>query len=112
MESVGRLFKNAIKLYAYPAVDEMGTLIAGDAVPVAPKLKHLYDYLLENGYIVPIRGLPTDSVGFSSRDVASRIAEGDARWEQMVTGKVARLIKERGYFGYKGDTPKDGIVPK
>jgi hypothetical protein len=112
LESVGRLFKNAIKLYAYPALDEAGTLIAGDAVPVAPKLKHLYEYLLENGYIVPIRGLPNDSVGFSSRDVASRIVAGDEQWEQMVTGKVARLIKERGYFGYKSEAPKDGFVPK
>jgi hypothetical protein len=33
--------------------------------------------------------------------VLRRISEGDSSWEKMVPDEAAKMIKERGYFGYK-----------
>ena len=56
LESFGRLFKNDLKLYAYPLLDaETGALVTAGNLRVAPNLQHLYDYLIENRHIQPIR---------------------------------------------------------
>ena len=49
LESFGRLFKNDLKLYVYPLQDDAtGALVTAGNLRVAPHLRHLYAYLLEN----------------------------------------------------------------
>src|SRR6185369_118286 len=45
LESFGRLFKNALKLYIYPLKDPTGAVITARNLSVAPNLQHLYAYL-------------------------------------------------------------------
>lgn len=101
LESFGRLFKNALKLYVYPCRDS-GSLITASNLRVAPNLGHLYAHMIENLYIQPIRDFNEACLPIFSRDVLAKIRQGDASWESMVPPQVATLIKDRKLFGYKG----------
>ena len=102
LESFGRLFKNALKMYVYPLLDPAtGALITAENFVVAPALRHLYAYLLENNYIQGLRGFDKTALPIFSRDVLEKIRQGDAKWGSMVPPQVGALIKERRLFGYK-----------
>jgi hypothetical protein len=102
LESFGRLFKNALKLYVYPYQDATtGSIITANNLRVAPHLQHLYAYLLENHFIQAIKDYNECYLPIFSRDVLARIKEGDAGWEIMVPPQVASIIKERKLFGCK-----------
>jgi hypothetical protein len=126
MESFGRLFRNAVKLYIYPMRQEAydryiadptvaapgavgahafaaNVLINARNVQVVDHLRNLYDHLLENHYLDCIVGFNPDTLAIFSRDVLRRIKEGDATWETMVPKPVAAAIKRRGLFGYPAD---------
>jgi len=101
LESFGRLFKNALKLYVYPCRDTAtGSLITAGNLRVAPNLRHLYAYMLENLYIQGIRDFNEACLPIFSRDVLAKIRKADATWEQMVPPQVAALIKDRKLFCY------------
>src|SRR4051812_22231877 len=103
LESFGRLFKNALKVYVYPLKDPAtGALITAENLRVAPNLRHLYAYLLENLYIHGLRGYEDACLPIFSRDVLAKIRANDPSWEAMVPKQVAALIKERKLFGYSG----------
>ncbi len=104
LESFGRLFKNDLKLYVYPLHEpKTNSLITAGNLRVAPHLRHLYSYLLENRYIESIRDFQEDCLPIFSRDALSKIRKGDSSWENMVPPEVAILIKERKLFGYAGE---------
>ncbi len=123
LESFGRMFKNAVKLYVYPMRQEAfdrylttggvapigsaaghvfaaNVLITAKNVHIEDHLRNLYDHLLENHYIEGIVGYNLDILGIFSRDVLGRIRERDPSWEQMVPPSVATAIKKRRLFGY------------
>jgi hypothetical protein len=109
LESFGRLFKNELKLYIYPARHEdTGDIITAENLKVASHLQHLYAYLLENNFITGIRSKNPGGLRFNSNEVTQRIARGDDTWESLVIPRVADVIKERGFFGYK---PASAPVP-
>ncbi|MEO6245521.1 MAG: TonB-dependent receptor [Opitutaceae bacterium] len=135
LESFGRLFRNAVKLYIYPmrqdaydrylskeSVHGAGSiighpfaasvLITAKNVHVADRLRNLYDYLLENHYIDCIVGFDQHVLGVFSRDVLGRIRDSDSTWEAMVPVGVAAAIKRRRLFGYipPGDAPAGQIA--
>ncbi len=128
LESMGRMFRHAVKLYIYPmkqaAFDSYvsasgsaggaanhgkpspgrsyadGVLITARNLAVTSHLRNLYAHLLENHNIDCIAGFNEDYLGILSRDVIQRIASGDASWEKLVPNRVAELIRERNLFGY------------
>ncbi|MBV8898526.1 MAG: TonB-dependent receptor [Verrucomicrobia bacterium] len=127
LESFGRLFRNATKLYIYPmrksafdryckkpsgaipdaaAVRSRSTLpvdvfINANNLQVTMHLRNLYAHLLENHYIEALVGYAPAIADIFSRDVLSKIQSGDSSWEKMVPAKAAELIKQRGLFGYQ-----------
>ncbi len=104
LESFGRLFKNDLKLYIYPQLGKIqGSLITAGNLRVAPNLRHLYAYLLENQYIHGLRDIDESCLPHYSRDALAKIAKGDDSWENMVPELVAKMIKDNRSFGY---TPK------
>ena len=106
MEAFGRLLKNDLKLFVYPLKDqETGQLITISKMRVPPHLKNLFEHIVENNYVEGIDYYNRDYLHIFSRDVLARIASNDATWETMVPTEVARLIKERGYFGYAAQPP-------
>ena len=101
LESLGRLFKNDLKLYAYPLLDEAtGSLVTAGNLRVEPHLRHLYAYLVENRLIESVRDYDERCLSVFSRDVLKRIRNGDGAWEAMVPDAVAQLIKRRRLLGY------------
>ena len=103
LESFGRLFKNALKLYVYPCRDSAtDSLITAENLRVAPNLRHLYAYMIENLYIQGMRDFNPACLPILSRDVLAKIQQADASWEKMVPPQVAALIKDRKLFGHKG----------
>ncbi len=104
LESFGRLFKNDLKLYAYPWLDpETGTITTADELRVATKLRHLYMYLLENRQIQPIRKFHEEYLTINSREVYRRMREGDPMWVHEVPPGVALLICQSQLLGYDPD---------
>jgi hypothetical protein len=102
LESFGRLFKNDLKIYAYPLLDaKTNSLITAGNLRVAPHLRHLCAYLVENRLIESMRDFDEKCLRIYSRDVLARIRSGDPRWEEMTPPAVAELIKRRGLLGYR-----------
>jgi hypothetical protein len=99
LESFGRLFKNDLKLYVYPLKEpKSGALITAGNLRVAPHLRHLYAYLLENHFIESMSDFNESVLPIFSRDVLAKIRCGDQSWENMVPAQVAEIIKERKLF--------------
>jgi hypothetical protein len=112
LESFGRLFKNALKLYVYPYKDPVtGALITAENLRVAPNLRHLYAYMLENLCIQGLRGFSNTCLPIFSRDVLAKIRKGDPSWEALVPKEVAALIIERKLFGSQGQIDNSTPAP-
>ncbi len=106
LESFGRLFKNDLKLYVYPMMDEnTGAVISAGNLRVAPHLRHLCAYLTENRFIEGLRGYDESCLRVHSREVLEKIENNDVNWEHAVPAFVAHRIMERRLFGYTGAQP-------
>jgi hypothetical protein len=103
LESFGRMFKNDLKLYVYPLLEQdTGAVITAGNLRVAPNLRHLYAYLLENRHIEGLKDINEACLPIFSRDVLTKLKSGDASWEKMVPTEVAKIIKSRRLLGYQG----------
>jgi hypothetical protein len=103
LESFGRMFKNELKLYVYPYRDpKSAAVITAGNLRVAPHLRHLYMYLVENHFIQGMRDVSEASMDVFSRDVLKVLQSGESGWEDKVPPQVAQLIKERKLLGFKG----------
>tara|TARA_B100001248_G_scaffold262736_1_gene261969 strand:+ start:24784 stop:26337 length:1554 start_codon:yes stop_codon:yes gene_type:complete len=131
LEACGRLFKEDIRLYAYPMkgdcynqyielsqgnlegqMDVSGftsdMLITAQNLQVKTHLRSLYSYLLENHSIEPVIGFNPEYLGILSRSITNQIKEGDKDWELVVPKQVANFIKTNKLWGYSnnGTTPQ------
>jgi hypothetical protein len=102
LESLGRLFKNDLKLYVYPMLDEKtGELIDVNNLKVAPNLQNLYNHLVQNHFIEPLEEYKKEYLQVFSRAVLKLIQTGDSHWEAMVPPAVAEMIKNGRLYGYQ-----------
>jgi len=101
LESFGRLFKHNLKLYVYPLLDvASGKIVTVDSMKVSHELSKLYGYLADRGSFVDLDNFNADVLSIFSKEVLTKISEGDSSWERMVPAEVADLIKIRRFFGY------------
>lgn len=102
LEALGRMFKGGLKLYVYPMIDEeTGKVITATKLKVAPNLRSLFQYLIDNQFIEEITDYNPAYLGIYPPDALARLQAGDNSWEQMVPPQVAEIIKEREFFGYR-----------
>ena len=102
LESFGRMFKNDLKLYVYPLMEaKTGAVITAGNLRVAPNLRHLHAYLVENRFIDSLRDYDEKCLPIFSRDVLQKLRSGDPSWEAAVPAEVATMIRERNLFDYK-----------
>jgi hypothetical protein len=100
----GELFPRNVRLYVYPARDkESGALINAQNLDMPRDIGFLYHYLLENRNIVDIQHFNPEILGIYHRDVLLLIQQGQSGWEEKVPEEVARLIREKRLFGWKGE---------
>lgn len=101
LEAFGRLFKNDLKVYAYPGLDpNTGRIVRANELQVAHNLQHLYNYLVENRHIQPLRDFHAEYLTINSREVYRRMREGDPNWIHEVPPGVALLICQDHLLGY------------
>ena len=106
LESFGRLFKNALKIYAYPQRDaKTGALVTAGNLRTAPHLRHLYEFMLENRFVESIRDFDQRCLSIYSRDALARLRAGGNDWEDMIPPEAVALIKRRRLLGYTGEYP-------
>lgn len=115
LESMGRLFKDGVKLYVLPmrpaTLARFGEtagvsprpspsrgLITAATVEVPGRLRFLYRHLLENGSIAPIEEYAGEHLDTCTRDVAAWIATGDPAWEAHVPAAIVPEIQRRRLF--------------
>lgn len=93
MEAFGRLFRNQVRLYVYPAGDPMtGKIRDAWNARVTREQQHLLNYLLDTGSVHPIQNGLDDSIFQTSADVRQMILQHDERWRTL----VPPIVLERG----------------
>src|SRR5213596_380318 len=102
LEALGRMFKHGLKLYVYPMIDEKtGKITTATQVEVAPNLRSLFQYLIDNRYVQEIGDYHPEYLRIHPPDVLTKLQSGDGNWEQMVPPEVVHMIKKRQFFGYR-----------
>lgn len=125
LEAFGRLFKAGVRLYIYPMLGESFAKYASDTlteaapegdrgelagnalitvhnVRVSNHLRSLFAYLLENRFLESVYEFRRANMRIYSREVLGMLQRQEPTWEQHVPGPVAKLIKERCLWGYRG----------
>jgi hypothetical protein len=102
LEALGRMFKSGLKLYVYPMIDDKsGELVTAKKLEVAPNLRSLYRYLIENEFIQEITDYNPDYLRIHPPEALAKLQSGDPAWEKMVPPEVIEIIKSRQFFGYR-----------
>src|SRR5947207_10670788 len=102
LEALGRMFKGGLRLYVYPMIDETtGKIVSAKQINVAPNLRSLFRYLIDNQYIEEITDYDPEYLRIYPPDTLAKLQSGDSSWERMVPPEVVRIIKEREFFGYR-----------
>lgn len=93
MEAFGRLFRNQVRLYVYPAGDPMtGKIRDAWHARVTREQQHLLNYLLDTNCVTPLKNGLDDQIFQTSADVRQMIQNRDERWRTM----VPPIVLERG----------------
>jgi hypothetical protein len=102
LEALGRMFKSGLKLYVYPMIDESsGKIVTATHLEVAPNLRSLYRYLIDNQFIHEITDYNPKYLRIYPPAALAKLQSGDSSWEKMVPPEVVQIIKEREFFGYR-----------
>jgi hypothetical protein len=96
------MFKSGLKLYVYPMIDDKtGGLVTATKLEVASNLRSLFRYLIENEFIEEITDYDPEYLRIYPPDALAKLQSGDPVWERMVPPEVAKIIKDRQFFGYR-----------
>jgi hypothetical protein len=102
LEALGRMFKGGLKLFVYPMIDEQtGKIVTATQIKVAPNLRSLFQYLIDNQFIEEITHYRPEYLRIYPPDALAKLQSGDSGWERMVPPEVVQIIKEREFFGYR-----------
>ena len=115
LEAFGVLFKDNVKIYAYPIdhenferyrkqigrgdnveaeINEDG-LVTVENLMVAQNLRNLYKYVRENGFLEDLKNCNRTHMRLFSRDVFQRVRDRSENWKECLPECVAHLIEEK-----------------
>ncbi len=101
MEALGKLFIDNLRVYIYPGKEKNDNeIITVENMPLSDNIKHLYKYILDNGFIVNIDNFRKEVLPYFSHIVLEKIKNNDPEWETMVPKFVSAFIKNKKLFGY------------
>jgi hypothetical protein len=99
LESFGRLLKNHLKLFVYPALDKQtGGIRTVDNLEVPAGHQKLYDYLNERGSFVGLEPSDTNLLSIYPKDVMEAMTKRDPKWKAMVPPEVIEAIENKKLF--------------
>ncbi len=123
LEACGRLFKDKIRVYAYPMRGKgyikyaelrgeplsqeivndthAEALLTADNLNVTDHLRGLYDYLKDNRLIKSVHYFNPDYLEIFAPEVMRMITTGEKGWERFVPPAVAKAIAEHSLWGYR-----------
>ena len=85
LEAFGRLFRNKVRLYVYPAGDPItGKVRNATQARVSREQQHLLNYMLQTGSVHVIKDGLEESLFQTSASVRKMIHDGDPRWQSLV----------------------------
>jgi hypothetical protein len=94
LESLGRLFRNQVRLYVYPSGDRSsGAVRTALHARVTKNQKHLLAYLLHAGGVRVIQEAAQETLFYTSAEIREMIAADDPRWHGYVPAIVAERWK-------------------
>ena len=101
MEAFGIIFTRDIRFYLYPyKPNDKTELLNSGNIPIHPRIKDLYNYLLSNGRLIDL-DFNSEVLGIFSREVLKKIKNcEEGNWEDQVPEGVAEIIKEKSLFGW------------
>lgn len=101
LEAFGKLFPDNTRLYVYP-MREPGTseLTTADNLHLDESMDLLYQHMIRNGLILPLKGANEELLDIFSRDVLAKVSAGPGDWEDQVPESVVEIITNRGLFNY------------
>lgn len=101
LEAFGKLFPANTHLYVYPSRDrETGELCTAEDIKLPDNMRQLYNHMLVNELILPLRGVHEELLDIFSRDVLKEITKGRGDWESQVPARTAEMIIENGWFNF------------
>ena len=93
LESIGRLFKRSVKVYAYPLLDTVtGRVVTVETMPVQAAWRHLRDFLVETGRLVPIRRYDERLLSILAKDVLATLRDDGVLLLGVVAADLAGLV--------------------
>jgi len=102
LEAFGKLFTKDFRIYVYPLREPgTGALETLENIRLDANVESLFLHLVKHGKIRQLDNFDPGVLHIFSRDVLKRIKDGDDSWEEMVPGEIARVIKDRCFFGYR-----------
>jgi hypothetical protein len=100
LEAFGILFTRDLKIYLYPyQANKQDELLNSKNIPIHPRLRPLYDYLIKNRKIKDLT-FKEKVLQIFSRDILSMIKKKELNWSEGVPEGVDKIIKEKNLFGY------------
>ncbi len=97
----GEIFSRNTKMLIYPYQPEKNkALITTATLKVSENIRHLFEHLKLNGFMVDLPGCDESVLQIFSPKVIQMIKLGEPGWEEMVPDTVADIIKEKFLFGY------------
>ena len=101
LEAFGILFTRDLKMYLYPFKENAeAELLTSKNIRVHPRMRPLYDYLIQNHRIVDLDEYNPDYLTIFSIEVLKMIKQGDKKWMNMVPQTARDIIVEKMLFGY------------
>jgi hypothetical protein len=99
LESFGRLLKNHLKLFVYPAIDKVtGGIQTVDNLAVPAGQQKLYDYLNERGSFVGLEPSDLSLLSIYPKDALEAMVNRDPKWKTMVPSEVIDAIESKKLF--------------
>ncbi len=101
LEAFGKLFTRDVRIYVYPARDQVTGLVKTlDNVEMPAKVQGLFRHIVDSGRIRQLDNFDESVLNIFSRDVLRLIKEENPAWASMVPAEIADVIRRRGFFGY------------
>jgi len=102
----GEIFVRNTKMLVYPYQPAPGAqIITTENLKVSDSLKHLFEHLKQNQFLVDLKGYDKKVLQIFSPKVIQMIKSGERGWEDMVPDIVADCIKEKSLFEYHSKVP-------
>ncbi len=102
LEALGRLLSGPVTICVYPWKNpKTGDLVNAVGFRAPPRLRHLYEHMLDNHLVEPILRYREDDLTILPGDVLRRLQSGDSSWEGLVPAQVVKVIKQQKLFGFR-----------